>query len=139
MNRQILEIERKFLDKSYRGDIRKNPPMAALTAEECVIYADYLDSKGQPEGAAMFRTYQKPIESKKKRKGKTPDNTIEIELYALTGERVTKLTVDKKVDFVIKGDRQFVKASKGRVKNKFYETSTRWNLDEKDERVYIWK
>lgn len=59
----IHSLEMKFLDKNLRT--REEHCAKALTPEERLIYAEYLDIKGEPLGAQSFREYVEPIEKKK--------------------------------------------------------------------------
>lgn len=132
----IKDIEAKFLDFSLRN--RDESPAVCLSAEERLIYADYLESKGEYQNAQFFREYEQPKESAKRVKGKAKSNLVEIELFALDASVAGKLEVEPRIAFVRKGDKLFVQGT-GKNKKRFYQTMTKWNIDDKDERVYIWK
>ena len=66
---RIKAIERKFVDMSLRD--RNESCAKALTPEERIIYADYLENvKGQIQSANAFRNYVQPIEKVKRGKKK---------------------------------------------------------------------
>lgn len=62
----IKSLEVKMLP-SYGLRTKEESPIKALTPEERLIYADYLESEGQVTGANAFRNYVEPVENKKKK------------------------------------------------------------------------
>ena len=64
---EIKRIEGKMLP-SPNGRSRDETCMSALTKEERLIYADFLESvKNQPLGASVFRNYEESVKSEKKK------------------------------------------------------------------------
>jgi hypothetical protein len=59
----VKQLEIKMLP-SFGLRTKEDAPAKALTPEERLIYADYLDSKGQTMGAASFRNYVETDEEK---------------------------------------------------------------------------
>jgi alkylated DNA repair protein (DNA oxidative demethylase) len=59
----IKELEIKMLPGMGRRT-KEEAPAKALTPNEREIYARYLESKGQPLGAAAFRNYVEPVDEK---------------------------------------------------------------------------
>lgn len=131
--KEITDIERKFLDTSKRT--RDEPVMKAISPEERLTYAEYLESKNQLVSAKAFRDYVDEAAPKRTKKGKAVKVKLEtVELYLLSGKLFRKLEVEKQIAFIITKDKFFVQGS-GKNKKRFYERTEKWNLADDDERV----
>lgn len=120
----IIKIEAKFLDGNLRS--RSDHPAKALSPEERTIYADYLESIGQPKGATSFRQYNE-IKKSVSAKGKA-EKLVKVQLFNLSGEMEFEVEVIKgATSYETPDGRQFLYKDK-KQKTKFYESAIRMKL-----------
>lgn len=135
--KEIKEIEAKFLDFSQRD--RNDSPAKCLTASERMTYADYLEQvKGDEKGAKVFREYERPKEHLDKKGKAVKTKMKEVELFSSSGESVGKVEVLPSIVFIKKNSVLYVQGS-GKNKNRFYQTVANWNIEETDERLFLWQ